>query len=130
MKYLSVGCITVLLVLLNGCSGLSGSSVSPSRVQMTHSAYLGKKLGIFILGNGAPYHSKVLSNGSKVYAWNSKIPVRHPYLSSLDGAMDHFSDSECEIRIYTGADGRVSHIVALNDPGKDWDADACADYLK
>jgi len=89
MKYLSVGCITALLVL-NGCSELSGSGVSPSRVQMTHSAYLGKKLGIFILGNGAPYQSKVLPNGSKVYAWNSKTPDIHPYAASLDRSMDRF----------------------------------------
>ncbi len=128
MKYL-FGSIAALLVW-TGCSGVSGSTVTPRRVEMTHSAYLGKKLGVFILENGAPYQSKMLSNGTKMYAWNSKIPVRHPYTSSLDKVMDHFSDSECEIWIYTGTDGRISRIVALNDTGRDWDADACADYLK
>jgi len=127
MKSFWVAVISVLF--LAGCVE-STATGSVSRVQMRHSAYLGKKLGVFILGNGAPYHSSRLSGGGKVYAWNSKIPDIYPYSLGSEKAMDHFVESACEIRIYTDSTDRIRRIDALNDPARDWDVSACAAYLK
>lgn len=125
MKHLFMAIVSVILL---GCAPSNGR-VTPSTVQMTHSAFLGKKITLFILSNGAPYHKRRTPNGGAVYAWNSRtltlLPRTRPPWDD-----DHFMESECEIRIYTEANGRVRSIFALNDPSHDWDPSACADYLK
>jgi len=130
MKYLTIIFITVLLLI--GCAGSSGRAVSPSSVQMTHSAYLGKSIMLFILDNGTPYAKKQLKTGKLLYAWNSR---RSGFSTNIPRTRwDHekrdFMRSECEVRITTSVKGKILFITARNDIRKDWDADSCADYLK
>jgi hypothetical protein len=94
---------------------------------MRHSAYLGKKIGLFILGVGVPY-AKNVSTEKIVYRWNSRNPL--PYPQFLRDADDQWMDGECEVRIYTKPDGRIYAIYALESGSENWDIDACAKYLK
>ena len=124
MKYLYM---VVVSTVLFGCSAAHKQAV-PAATPMKHSAFLGKKLGIFILSNGPLYQKKSLSGGTAVYRWNS-----HSQMISLrrDGERDlDPMNTECEIRIYVKADGRIQSIFALDDASQNWDPDACADYLK
>ena len=128
MKYLIA--ILVMLLSISGCVESTASQSGAKRVQMRHSAYLGKKLGLFILSNGVPYRSSRLSNGGKRYAWNSKKPDIHPYTPSSKRESDHWMESACELVLYADRYDRIYRIEALNDPRQDWDVDACAAYLK
>jgi len=130
MKYLAITLITALLMI--GCAESSRRAVSPRSVQMTHSAYLGKSITLFILDNGTPYAKRQLKAGKRLYAWNSKRSGFNTYAprTRWDHEERDFMRSECEVRIATSSKGRILSITARNDIRKDWDADACADYLK
>jgi len=130
MKYLASISATVLLLI--GCAGPSGRVVSPSSVQMTHSAYLGKSIMLFILDNGTPYAKKQLKTGKRLYAWNSRRSGFGTYIPRTrwnDEERD-FMRSECEVRITTSSKGKILSIAARNSIRKNWDVNSCADYLK
>ena len=124
MRYLY---LVIIFAVLFGCSAAHKQTV-PTAIPMKHSAFLGKKLGIFILSNGSPYQKKSFSGGAAVYRWNSHSQMIFPR-RDREGDFDPMS-TECEIRIYVKEDGIIQSIVALDSASRNWDPDACADYLK
>jgi len=119
--------LIIALLFLTGCTPPPSSHTASKTVQMRHSAYLGKKIGIFIMGAGVPY-AKNASSGKIVYAWNSKRSS--PYPRILHEREEHWMDGECEVRLYTKPNGRIYAIYALEDSTNNWHVDACAYYLK
>ena len=131
MKTILVSLFLVWLFLLTGCVSQPDQTNIPTTTQIRYSAYLGKTVPLFILGNGTPYSKKVLSDGSRRYAWNSgrNTPYRHPTL--LGGEVeDGWMRGECEIQILTDPQGRITAIYAHSDRRRNWNAARCHDYLK
>ena len=122
MKYLPLG---IALFLLAGCATAPSSQAPTRSVQMRHSAYLGKKIGLFIIGTGAPYSKQHYGNKT-VYAWNSQRAL--PFTRRHRG--EQWMKGICEVRIYTKSDDRIYAIYALENDSENWDIDACAEYLK
>jgi len=124
--------IMLAALFLVGCMAPSGRVSSPNRVAMTHSAYLGKSITLFILDNGTPYIHKQLKNGQHFYAWNSRRSGFDTSISrtAWDDERSDLMNSLCEVRIYTSSKGSIFSISAYNDVSKNWDADACTAYLK
>ncbi len=121
--------LMILWLLLTACSSSSAPSIKTQTIQIRYSAYLGKTIPLFILDNGAPYHSKKLANGNTLYAWNSgQYRIYTTIRREWEG--DDFMKSECEIRLLANPKGRILRISALRNTSKDWDPQSCRDYLK
>jgi hypothetical protein len=114
------------LFFLVGCTSSPDLQTSNKTIQMRHSAYLGKKIGLFVLGVGMPYAKRV-SRDKVIYRWNSGNPLPYPRFDDKD---DYWMDGECEIEIYTRFDGHIAAIYAQDNRAKNWDITACAKYLK
>ncbi len=123
--------LLVGLLSLTGCVSQPDQANTSSTIQIRYSAYLGKTIPLFILGNGTPYRKKVLPDGSKRYAWNSgnNRPYRHSTLIG-EWEKDDWMHGECEIQLLTDSQGRITAIYAYNNRRKNWDAGRCRDYLK
>lgn len=121
----------IWLLSLTGCVSQPNQADTQITTQIRYSAYLGKTIPLFILGNGTPYSKKVLSDGSRRYTWNSgkSTPYRHSTLLG-EWIEDDWMQGECEIQILTDPQGRITAIYARSDRKKNWDAARCRDYLK
>ena len=123
--------LVAVLLLVSGCFR-SPDSNATHVTQMTHSAYLGKRMILFILDNGSPYLKKHLKHGGYHYKWhsgdNSLIGLQSR--QRWEGREDRFLESECEVDIYVSSKDRIVSIFAYTDWSKRWDVDACARYLK
>ncbi len=119
--------LIIALLFLVGCTSSLDPQPTHKTIQMRHSAYLGKKIGLFILGVGVPY-AKSVSAKKIVYKWSSRHFLPYPQL--LRDVGEHWMDGECEVRLYTKPDGRIYAIYALESSAENWDIDACTKYLK
>ena len=131
MKSIHISLFLVWLLSLTGCVSQPDQTNTPTTTQIRYSAYLGKTISLFILGNGVPYNKEVLPNGNRRYAWNSERNT--PYKDSIllkEWAEDDWMQGECEILILTDPKGRITTIYARNDQRRNWDAARCRDYLK
>ena len=128
---------TLLFPLIVGAFSLTGCLPQPGQVntqtttQIRYSAYLGKTVPLFILGNGTPYSKQILSDGSRRYAWNSGSSKPHRYNVLLgEWEEDDWMYGECEIQMLTNPQGHITAIYAYTNRRKNWDATRCRDYLK
>ncbi len=131
MRYFILMLFVANILFVSGCTKPSPEDKSTKKVQMRHSAYLGKSITLFILDNGTPYANRKLKDGRVVYAWNSgRVGAAiYPYKYGTFWE-DDFMKDECEIRLIVSADKKIQQIYALDNFYKNWDPSDCSDFLK
>ena len=119
--------IFLLLFLVVACTSTYDAHPAYSKPKKVSSRYIGKKIILFILNNGAPYSKISTSNNHFIYLWRSETKWFEPHKKEDEIFLNE--NQICKLRIYTNSKKIITNIVAENNDRQNLSVDACRDYL-